>query len=201
MRLPLGSEDRERYAGNMANAGPVELRIYAEEAIRENDKAKGAAVLARVDRLPRETKKSLNFTKTEIAEPLVFTEFNAAIETLVLSEFAILMAGQEAREALGATLNPGDSIAVGAKRAEVELEIGREIKTTDFDVTPVTGKPTEKKTEKKPAENSEDQAQFLKDSARFHALYTLDKRTPEETAEALRLGKKLDILADEGDSK
>ena len=47
---------------------------------------KGAAVLARVDRLPGEMKKSLEFSKLEIAEALTYETFNAAVEHMAISE-------------------------------------------------------------------------------------------------------------------
>lgn len=195
MRVTLDSADREKYMANMANAGPEELLVYAHEAVHENNKAKGAAVLARTDRLPGETKKSLRFTKNDIAEALIYQEFNAAIEAMELSEFSILMAFQESREALGMTLNAGDVTAVGLKRAEVEHEIGREITMADFEVTEVTGEPA-KKPAKKPDDYSGDNVQFLKDDARFRALFGQETRTPEEYEELKALITKLDIGAE-----
>ena len=113
MRSTLSSKDRETYTANMANAGPVELLDYAKEAIRENDLAKGAAVLSRVDRLTSNMKKSLDFTKADVAEPLVEEEFQGAVELLALSEWSLLVAGNEGREALGQTLNERDTLARG----------------------------------------------------------------------------------------
>lgn len=187
----------------MANAGPVELYEYADEAIRENNMAKGAAILARVDRLPSDMKASLKFTRQDVAEALVRDQWNSALETLELSELSILVAGMEGREALGMKLSAADTLALDLEHKRVRDAIEREIKPEDFNFkTSSAGEPTKKPdTTPDSVKMKADVEQLLKDNARFHALYMLDKRTPEETAEALRLGKKLDILADEGDSK
>jgi hypothetical protein len=139
MRKTLASPERQICTANMANAGPVELLDYAKEAIRENDLAKGAAVLSRVDRLPGSMKKSLEFTKADVAEALVEEEFQGAVELLALSEFSLLVAGHDGREALGHKLNEGDTLARGVKRSEIEVEIGRELVEADLAFKPVVG--------------------------------------------------------------
>ena len=97
----------------------------------------GAAVLSRVDRLPSEMKKSLEFTKHEVAEALTYEAFNAAVEHMALSEFAILLASHEGREALGQTLKSADTIKVGTERTKVQEEIGREVVPEDLGFKPV----------------------------------------------------------------
>lgn len=139
MRSTLASPERRVYTANLANAGSIELREAAHEAIRTQDKALGSAVLARIDRLPAETRKSLEFSKADVAETLIFEEFQGAVELLALSEYSILLAGQEGREALGQTLNASDKLALGNHRQNMETEIGRELTQEDLVFLPVVG--------------------------------------------------------------
>ena len=98
---------------------------------------KGAAVLARVDRLPGEMKKSLEFSKLEIAEALTYETFNAAVEHMALSEYAILLASHEGREALGMKLSAADVLKAGHELKKTQDEIGREIVPEDLGYKPV----------------------------------------------------------------
>ena len=132
MRTTLASPERQVYTANLANAGASELHEAAKEALGSQDKALGAAVLARIDRLPDGMRKSLEFTKLEVAEALVEEEFQGAVELLALSEWSLLVAGHDGREALGQKLNAGDTTARGVKRSEIEIEIGRELAEADL---------------------------------------------------------------------
>ena len=137
MRSTLASPERNVCAGNLANAGATEIQNAAEQAIRYLDRPLGAAVLARIDSLPDATRKSLTITKADVAEPLVEEEFQGAVELLALSEWSLLVAGYDGREALGQTLSTRDTLARGTKRGEVEAEIGRELAEADLSFKPV----------------------------------------------------------------
>lgn len=137
MRNTLASSERQVFMDNMANAGPVELLDYAVQANRENNLAMGAAILSRIDRLPGEMRKSLEFSKAQLAESLIHETFNAAVEHMALSEYAVLLASHEGREALGQTLNAGDKMKAGNELKKTQDEIGREIVPEDLGFKPV----------------------------------------------------------------
>lgn len=64
----LGSRERSEYLAQLRNAGPAELSTYARLAIARGDKLLGAAVLSRLDSLPRDGRP---FTAHDLAEKLV----------------------------------------------------------------------------------------------------------------------------------
>ena len=149
MRSTLSSPTRATYAANLSNSGPVELHDAAMAAVRNGDHALAAAVLARVDRLPASSRKSLAFSKSDVAEALVSDDVAQAVENLALSELAILLGDQEGKEAVGKKLDAGDTLARGSAQARVAAEIGRDLSMADFDPVDVPAEPT------KPAESNE----------------------------------------------
>lgn len=75
----LGSVERSRYHEQLANAGSVELTNYARRAIATNDRLLAAAVLARLDSMPREARP---FSASDFAEKIVGKEHETLIRNL-----------------------------------------------------------------------------------------------------------------------
>ena len=81
-RMGLGSAERSRYYEQLCDAGPRELKNYADWARYKGDRILAAAVLSRLDTLPA---KSRPFNATEFALDLVgkeFTQIKNAIERI-----------------------------------------------------------------------------------------------------------------------
>jgi hypothetical protein len=64
----LGSRERTEYLAQLVSAGPAELSTYARFAIARGDRLLGAAVLSRLDSLPRDGRP---FSAHDFAEKLV----------------------------------------------------------------------------------------------------------------------------------
>ena len=73
-RQGLGSAERSRYTLQLATAGPRELQNYAAFARHKRDKILAAAVVARLDTLPRDERP---FKAVEFAQSMVGDEFDA----------------------------------------------------------------------------------------------------------------------------
>ena len=71
-RMGLGSAERSRYYEQLRDAGPTELKNYAEWARYKGDRILAAAVLSRLDTLPS---KSRPFKAAEFAASIVGEEF------------------------------------------------------------------------------------------------------------------------------
>jgi len=127
MRSTLGSEKRATYAANLAAAGPTEVDAAMSLAARTGDKDLAAAACVRIDGLTKEARKSLKFSKSEVAEHMVAKDFNAATEALGLADYYRESGDLAAREIEGSRISPNAKIRVGQKLMELEIQLGRKI--------------------------------------------------------------------------
>lgn len=127
MRVTLGSEKRATYTANLAAAGPKEVDDAMRVAVQTGDKDRAAAACVRIDAMNKESRKSLKFSKSDVAEELVAKEFNAATEALGLADYYRESGDLMARELEGRRVSPNDKIRTGRKLRELEIQLGRKL--------------------------------------------------------------------------
>ena len=75
----------------------------------------------------KESRKSLKFSKSDVAEVMVAKEFNAATEALGLADYYRESGDLVAREIEGRRVSPNDKIRTGQKLLELENKLGRKL--------------------------------------------------------------------------
>lgn len=185
MNSTLSSEARHVYMLNLSAAGQTGLLGAAKEALANNDKALGAAVIASIDNLPKRSRDAMTISRDDLAEALVHEQFYAAVDKIVVAEFILAEAHLTGREGLGRQRTSTDTVGLGIKRTEVEAALGRPLTDDDSVWKNVIGG-VEQKHEKKKTEQTEDQkeaAQRAEDLTAFHAAIQAG-----DNAKALRVG-------------
>jgi len=125
MRGTLGSAKRATYAANLANAGPIEVNEAIREAVTSGDKELAAACCVRIDAMSRESRQSLSFTKSDVAEVLIGDEYAKAIEAIGLTDFAIAQGELADREARAIAVSPDEKIGVGLRLEDLKKRLGK----------------------------------------------------------------------------
>jgi len=77
-RAGLGSEKRSRYLEQISSAGPLEIQNYAEHAKRTGDMVLGAAIMTRLDSMPKRDRDAAGVSRAKLAESLAGEQFRAA---------------------------------------------------------------------------------------------------------------------------
>ena len=114
-RQGLGSAERSRYTLQLATAGPRELQNYATFAQHKRDKLLAAAVVARLDTLPRNERP---FKAAEFAQSMVGDEFDATRKAFERIKSAVQRAVNANRDFERGRMDATSRISVGlAKRS------------------------------------------------------------------------------------
>jgi len=132
MNQTLNSELRATYSANLASVGQTGLTSAAKQAIRNQDRALAAACISAIENLPARSREAMTVSRDDIAEGVIFEEFNVSADKLAVAEFVLAQAGMAAREGLGRPRSASDTLALGLKRGSAEEELGRPL--TDDDV-------------------------------------------------------------------
>ncbi len=115
-RMGLGSAERSRYYEQLRDAGPRELKNYADWARYKGDRILAAAVLSRVDTLPA---KSRPFKAAEFAVGIVGEEFELTKKAIERIRIAAQRAVNANRDFERGRVNTTVRISVGlASRTE-----------------------------------------------------------------------------------
>ena len=89
-----------------------------------------AACLTRLDSIGKEGRKSVRFSRTDVAEVMAGADFLKAQEAFALADHAIAQSELAEREIQGHALTAGQKIKIGMMRTELETKLG---KTLDAD--------------------------------------------------------------------
>ena len=71
--MGFGTPERSRYTEQLRSSGPAELMTFAHLAIATRDATLGAAILSRLDSLPKEARL---FSAKDLAQRLVGADFS-----------------------------------------------------------------------------------------------------------------------------
>ncbi len=141
LRSTLGSERRATYTRNLERAGQTEIENAIQESVTTDNRELAAACLTRLDSIGKEGRKSVRFSKIDVAEVLAGADFLKAQEAFGLADLAIAQSELAEREIQGKPLSPGDKMRSGLMRHDLESKIGRKI-DTDGHVIDADGNPT-----------------------------------------------------------
>lgn len=141
LRSTLGSERRATYTRNLERAGQTELENAIQESVTTDNRELAAACLTRLDSIGKEGRKSVRFSKIDVAEVLAGADFLKAQEAFGLADLAIAQSELAEREIQGKPLSPSDKMRIGLMRHDLESKIGRKI-DTDGHVIDADGNPT-----------------------------------------------------------
>lgn len=89
MRATLGSAKRSTYTANLANAGPKELELAMLAAVQTSDAKLAAACCVRMDSIRKEPRKSIKFSKADVAEMTCGAEWSKVAEAVAVSGYLI----------------------------------------------------------------------------------------------------------------
>ena len=137
----LGSEKRSNYSRDLAAAGPMELTNAMKLAVQTGNKDLAAACCVRLDSIGKEGRKSVRFSKTDVAGEVAGADFMKAQEAFGLADLAVAQSDLAEREIKGEPISSNQKIKIGLMRAELELKIGRKI-DADGNVVDADGNPT-----------------------------------------------------------
>ena len=124
-RTTLKSQDRATAQANLNGAGVHSVNTAAEEAVRTGDKAVAAAVTMAIDHLPKEQRSLLKFSREEIAASVIFDEFSAASEQLVMTEYLLEMSKDLTDEIDHGSIDPDRKIRTGTIKRELAAKLGK----------------------------------------------------------------------------
>ncbi|MCH7776944.1 MAG: hypothetical protein IH878_10450, partial [Gemmatimonadetes bacterium] len=123
----LGTEKRSNYARDLANAGATELTNAMRRAVQTGNKDLAAACCVRLDSIGKEGRKSVRFSKTDVAGEVAGADFMKAEEAFGLADYAFAQSELAEREIQGKPLSSNQKIKIGMMRHELESKIGRKI--------------------------------------------------------------------------
>lgn len=106
----LGSDERSRYHQQIAHAGAAELSNLARLAVATGNRLLGAAVLARLDAMPKEQRP---FSAHHLAEALVGQQHKALVAAHAAADAAFQSAINKNRELARGSTTPASKIATG----------------------------------------------------------------------------------------
>ncbi len=161
MRQTLSDPKRATYAANLSNAGPVAVENAVRDAVITGDASLAAAALDRHDAMPKESRKLVRFSKTEIAESLVAQEWAKARSLIAVAEIAADEAELAEAEAEGKRTTPEQKIGLGVKKSQLaEL-----LSDADDNALVSHSKPTEPETKQKDYRISDEEWAAMIDAA------------------------------------
>lgn len=121
------------------------------------EKDLASAICTRIDSLPKESKKLLSVTKSDLAELLMRDELMEAKAAIGLADIHAGMAELAVREATGSKVRPEEKIGLDLRVRELESELGVKLEDLADEPKTIVNGGTEIKVEdqRKPAEKSE----------------------------------------------
>lgn len=108
----VGDARRTQYSAALATAGPAELQTYARRALADNDRALAAAVVGRLDLLPRDSRP---FSAADFAAKFVGDEHRGLTAAAKRASAALQSALNANRAFERGTANPLATIAQGLR--------------------------------------------------------------------------------------
>jgi len=132
-RRTLADSKRATYAANLASAGPVAVENTLRDAVITRNAALASAALDRLEAMPKDSRKLVRFSKSEVAESIVREELAKATAFIMVSEIATEESNLANAEADGKKTTPGDKIRIGAMKKELKLLLGGDPEAEDPD--------------------------------------------------------------------
>ncbi len=136
----LGSEKRSNYSRDLASAGPTELTNAMKLAVQTGNKDLAAACCVRLDSIGKESRKLVQFSKSDVAGEVAGADFMKAQEAFALADYAIAQSELAEREIQGEPISSNQKIKIGIMRAELESKIGKKL-DVDGNVVDPDGEP------------------------------------------------------------
>ena len=136
MRSTLGSEKRATYTRNLEAAGPTELENAIRESVPTGNRDLAAACLVRLDSIGKESRKLVQFSKSDVAEVMVGAGFLKAQEAFGLADLAFAQSELAEQEITGKSASANQKIKIGMMRAELETKLGKKLDTDGNVVEP-----------------------------------------------------------------
>ena len=84
-----------------------------------------------IDHLPKEQRQLLNFSREEVAASVVFEEFSAATEQLVMTKYLLEMSKDLTHEIEKGSIDPGRKIRTGTIKKDLAARLGKPEETLD----------------------------------------------------------------------
>ncbi len=125
MRSTLGSEKRATYTRNLERAGPTELENAIREAVPTGNRELAAACLTRLDSIGKESRKLVQFSKSDVAEVMAGAGFLKAQEAFGLADLAFAQSELAEQEITGKSASANQKIKIGMMRHELETKLGK----------------------------------------------------------------------------
>ena len=141
MTSTLGSEKRAIFSRNLERSGPSELENAIRESVTTGNRNLAAACLARLDSIGSESRKLVQFSKTDIAEQVAGDGFVKASEAFAFADLAFEQSIFAEHEITGRGATAGAKVRIGLLKHEIEIKFGRRL---DPDGKPIDaeGNPT-----------------------------------------------------------
>lgn len=84
-REGFGTEDRSRFLAQMAHSGPTEVASFAALAVNTGNKILGAAVMSKLDALPKRERELAGVSRQELANILCGDDHRKAQEAITIA--------------------------------------------------------------------------------------------------------------------
>ena len=123
----LGSEKRSNCSRDLASAGPTELTNAMKLAVQTGNKDLAAACCVRLDSIGKESRKLVQFSKSDVAGEVAGAGFLKAQEAFGLADLAFAQSELAEQEITGKSASANQKIKIGMMRHELESKIGRKL--------------------------------------------------------------------------
>lgn len=127
-RQALGSERRTAYSVQLRGAGPAELAAMGQLAVGTSDVALAAAVLSRLDQLPRDSRP---FTASELANAVGTDEHRKAAEYIAIAEHQLQATVVAIRAWRAGRSSPLSTVGLAMQRQALDPSLLEELENAD----------------------------------------------------------------------